>query len=169
METRTVFGALGHFEHGRLDVIDDDGRRFAFSNVFAVAAEAPPYRKTAVAQNFEYVLEAIRAEGTSAWWATPHDEFALVMDGEIEVELLDPSEPACAADGQGAVRLSDEPAGKPMGRVHARRGHMTLLPAGRCYRFRAERPSVILLQTIAGEHTEFRWSEICDSAAGTRS
>jgi hypothetical protein len=41
---------------------------------------------------------------------------------------------------------------------------MTLLPAGRCYRFSAERPSVILLQTIEGPGTVYRWSEICQTA-----
>lgn len=169
MNLTTAFGSLDQHAHGRLDLIDDDGRRYAFSNLFAVAAQAAPYRKTAVARNFEYVLEAIRAEGTSDWWATPHDEFALVVDGEVQVELLDPSEAACDPAGSGAVKLPAAPAGSPMGRVRARRGHMTLLPAGRCYRFRAARPSVILLQTIAGPHTEFRWSEICDPAAGSSS
>lgn len=165
----TAFGSLEHFEHGRLDLVDDDGRRYAFSNLFAVAAESPPYRKIAVAQNFEYVLEVIRAEGTSDWWATPHDEFALVMDGAVKVELLDPSEPACDPAGRGAVRLDAAPAGQPMGWVAARRGHMVLLPAARCYRFQAERPSVILLQTIAGSHTEYRWEDICDPASGADS
>ncbi len=163
---QTVFGSLDHYEHGRLDVIDDDPRRYAFSNVFAVTAAAPPYRKTAVARNFEYVLEAIRAEGSSGWWATPHDEFALVLDGEVEIELLDPGEAACAEGGDGAVSLPTPPAGRPMGRVRARRGHMTLLPAGRCYRFHAQRPSALLLQTVAGAHTDYRWTEICDGAAG---
>lgn len=162
----TAFASLEQFEHGRLDLVDDDGRRYAFSNLFAVAADAPPYRKIAVAQNFEYVLEAVRAEGASDWWASPHDEFALVMDGAVAVELLDPSEPACDPSGRGAIRLGVPPAGQPMGRVVARRGHMVLLPAGRCYRFLAERPSVILLQTIAGPHTEYRWREICDPASG---
>jgi len=40
---------------------------------------------------------------------------------------------------------------------------MTLLPAGSAYRFHAERPGVILQQTIAGTDTLFRWAEICQS------
>ena len=166
MAPHTAFGSLDRFEHGRLEIVDDDPRRYAFSNVFAVAAAAAPYQKTAVARNFEYVLEAIRAEGSSGWWATPHDEFALVMDGEVEIELLDPTPAESGGASDGAVLLMDKPEGKPMGRVRARRGHMTLLPAGRCYRFHAKTPSVLLLQTLAGAHTVYRWAEICDGASG---
>jgi hypothetical protein len=50
-----------------------------------------------------------------------------------------------------------------MGRIVATRGHMALLPAGKCYRFHAANPSVILLQTIAGPDTVFKWSEICQT------
>ena len=46
-----------------------------------------PYEKVAVGKNRQYVLEAIRAEGTSEWRTAPHDEFALVMDGEVEIRL----------------------------------------------------------------------------------
>lgn len=162
----TAFGSLNRQQRGRLDIIDDDPRRYAFSNLFEVASKSEPYRKIAVAKNFEYVLEALRAEGLSPWWAAPHDEFALVMDGEVVIELLDPSRQVSDPGGAGAVELPDTPQGKPMGRVTARRGHMTLLPAMRCYRFRAIRPGVILLQTIGGTHTEYRWSEICDGMEG---
>jgi hypothetical protein len=41
---------------------------------------------------------------------------------------------------------------------------MTLLPAGRCHRFSADRPSVILLQTIEGRDTVYRWADICQTA-----
>jgi hypothetical protein len=159
----TVFGSLAHYEKGGVHVIDDDPKFYAFSNVFEVANHAPPYEKIAVGQNMEYVLEAIRAEGTSAWRATPHDEFALVMDGEVTVELLDPDAPQVDPDGQGSVAIDGEPAGTPMGRIVAGRGHMALLPAGKCYRFDAAHPSVILLQTIAGPDTVFKWSEICQT------
>ena len=40
---------------------------------------------------------------------------------------------------------------------------MTLLPAGAAYQFRADRPGVILLQTIAGDDTVYRWAEICQT------
>ena len=117
-----------------------------------------------MAKNMEYVLEVIRAEGTSEWRAAPHDEFALVVDGEVVVDLLDPAEPQVDPGALGSVAVDGEPDGTRMGRVTAGRGHMALLPAGRCYRFSAERPSVILLQTIEGPDTVYRWADICQTA-----
>ena len=38
---------------------------------------------------------------------------------------------------------------------------MALLPANAAYRMSAERPSVVLLQTILGDDTIERWAEIC--------
>ena len=51
-----------------------------------------------------------------------------------------------------------------MGRVTARRGHLTLLPAGRAYRYSSPGPAVLLIQTIEGPDTQFRWAEICQTA-----
>jgi hypothetical protein len=87
-----------------------------------------------------------------------------VVDGEVVVDLLDPAEPQANGGGTGSVAVDGEPAGTPMGRITARRGHMALLPAGRCYRFRADRPGVILLQTIEGPGTVYRWADICQTA-----
>ena len=75
----TRFGALDQYEKGSVEIIDDDPRRYTFSNVFDVAAHSRPYEKVAVGKNRQYVLEAIRAEGESEWRSTAHDEFALVM------------------------------------------------------------------------------------------
>ena len=160
----TVFGSLDHFDKGGVEAIADDPRNYVFSNMFEVAANAAPWEKVAVAKNMEYVLEVIRAEGTSPWRATPHDEFALVVDGRVVVELIDPDEPLVDADASGSIGVDGEPAGKPMGHVVASHGHMVLLPAGRCYRFVAEQPSVILLQTIEGPDTVQRWAEICQTS-----
>ncbi len=121
------------------------------------------YEKVAVGKNLEYVLEAIRAEGTSEWRATPHDEFALVMDGEVTVELLDPADQLVAPDAEGSIGLDGEPAGNRMGSVTATRGHMTMLPAGKAYRFVAADPAVILLQTIEGPDTVYKWADICQT------
>ncbi|HVC40712.1 MAG TPA: hypothetical protein VND54_01910 [Candidatus Saccharimonadales bacterium] len=132
--------------------------------MFDVAAHSRPYEKVAVGKNRQYVLEAIRAEGESEWRSTAHDEFALVMDGEIEVvlhRLMPDEEPP---EGTlGSVQLGHEPAGPRMGRVVARRGHMALLPAHAAYRLCADKPSVVLLQTIEGADTVYRWSEICQT------
>ena len=61
------------------------------------------------------------------------------------------------------MRLPGEPRGRRMGVIRARRGHMTLLPAGAAYQFHAGRPAVILLQTIAGDDTQYRWADICQT------
>jgi hypothetical protein len=112
----------------------------------------------------EYVLEVLRAEGTSGWRTAAHDEFALVMDGEVEVHLVKlPDASAVPVDKEGSVALDGDPEGTPMGRIVARKGHMALLPAGAAYRFQANRPGVILMQTIAGDDTVYKWAEICQT------
>lgn len=160
----TVFGSLDQYDKGGVEAIADDPRNYVFSNMFDVAANAAPWEKVAVAKNMEYVLEVIRAEGTSPWRATPHDEFALVVDGRVVIELIDPDEPLVDAAAAGSIGVDGEPAGTAMGHIVAAHGHMALLPAGRCYRFVADEPSVILLQTIEGPDTVYRWAEICQTS-----
>jgi len=138
----TRFGSLERYDKGGVEVVNDDARNYVFSNLFEVASRAKPYEKVAVGKNIDYVIEAIRAEGISGWRAPAHDEFALVMDGEVEIRLL-------KLDNPGLVR--------------ARRGHMTLLPVGAAYQFDAPRPGVILLQTMAGADTVERWGDICQT------
>lgn len=162
---RTIFGSLDHYEKGGVQIIDDDPKRYAFSNVFEVASRSKPYEKVAVGKNLKYVIEALRAEGTSPWFAAAHDESALVMDGEIEVHYVKPDEPVVAPAKEGTVRLNAEPKGRKMGWVKCRRGHMALLPAGAAYQFRnAGKPGVVLVQTIDGENTSHRWAEVCQTA-----
>ena len=159
----TRFGSLPDYDKGGVDAIDDDPKHYAFSNIFEVAGSSQPWEKVAVARNQQYVLEAVRAEGTSGWRTCAHDEFALVMDGEVAIELVALDQPAVAAGKEGSVGLDGEPAGRPMGRIVARRGHMALLPANAAYRMHAERPAAVLLQTIAGDDTVERWAEICQT------
>ena len=52
-----------------------------------------------------------------------------------------------------------------MGKVTAWHGHMMLLPAGRRYRFHCDAVGVILLQTIEGPDTIYKWAEICQTEA----
>jgi hypothetical protein len=162
-DVKTVFGALGNYQKGGVEIINDDPRNYVFSNVFEVAEKARPYERVAVGKNFEYVIEAVRAEGTSPWFAAAHDEFALVMDGTVEVRLLKPDAPVVAAETAGAIALAAAPKGRKMGRVVAGRGHMTLLPKGAAYQFHADRPAVIIIQTIQGAVTIERWAEICQT------
>ena len=164
MQTQTVFGSLNDYAKGGVEVIDDDPKHYVFSNVFEVARTAKPYEKVAVAQNLKYVLEAVRAEGDSSWYAAAHDEAALVMDGNVEVHFIMPNAPVVPADKEGTVRLSGEPQGQSMGWVRARRGHMVLLPKGAAYQFRSpDGPSVLLTQTIKGDCTVERWADICQT------
>jgi hypothetical protein len=157
----TKFGSLDQYSKGNIDVIHDNPKNYAFSNIFEVASQAKPWEKVAVGKNMEYVLEVIRAEGTSEWRTCAHDEFPLCMDGEVTVELVHLDTPVAPSDKQGSIALPGEPVGKPMGRAELGLGHMALLPANAAYRFHATRPSVILLQTILGDDTVQRWNEIC--------
>jgi hypothetical protein len=157
----TKFGSLEQFEKGRIEIIDDDPKHYTFSNIFEVAEASRPWEKVAVGKNMKYVVEVIRAEGTSEWRTAAHDEFPLVMDGEVTIELVKLDEPAVPSDKEGSVALAGEPVGRPMGRLVCRRGHMALLPANSAYRMRASAPSVIMLQTILGDDTVERWAEIC--------
>ena len=163
-EYATVFGSLDSYERGTLEIIDDDPKRYTYSNMFDVASRSKPYEKVAVAKNMEYVLEVLRAEGTSGWRTAAHDEFALVMDGEVEIHFVKLADPSVVDEEKGgSVALSGDPEGTPMGRVVARKGHMTLLPKGAAYRFQAERPGVIMMQTVAGDDTVYKWAEICQT------
>ena len=84
------------------------------------------------------------------------------MDGKFEVHLIKPSNKALVEEGSnGAVMLKDAPDGKKMGRIIAGRGHMAMLPAGSAYRFHADTPSVITIQTTQGPVTLERWADIC--------
>jgi len=159
----TRFGSLQDFEKGGVEIINDDPRHYAFSNIFDVASRSKPYEKVAVGKNMEYVLEAIRAEGISTWRTAAHDEFALVLDGEVVIDLVKLDSSPLPAEAEGSVALEGEPRGPRMGRITCRRGHQALLPAGAAYRFTAASPSVILQQTISGPDTIYRWSEICQT------
>jgi hypothetical protein len=163
MSYQTRFGSLQHFEKGSIEIINDDPRHYVFSNLFEVAKGAAPYEKVVVAKNLEYVIEALRAKGTSAWFVAAHDEFAVVMDGELEIEFVKLDDPglAVAAGHEGSVQLAGEPKGVPMGSIRMRRGHQALLPASAAYRFVGIAEGVVLLQTIQGEHSIEKWAEIC--------
>ncbi len=163
-EYTTVFASLDNYDKGGVEIINDDARHYAFSNLFEVAAKSKPWEKVAVAKNLEYVLEAVRAEGVSEWRTAAHDEFAVCMDGEVTVDLVKLDASPLAADAQGSIAVEGEPAGKKMGRIHLKRGHQALLPAGSAYRFTSAAPGVLMMQTIAGPDTQYRWAEICQTA-----
>lgn len=159
----TQFGALNKYEKGHIELINDNAKHYVFSNVFEVASKSKPYEKVAVAKNLEYVIEAIRAEGTSGWMAAGHDEFCVVMDGEVTVELvkLDNAEAVAPSSKEGTVAVAGEPKGRKMGTIALKRGHQALLPKGAAYRYVSSKPSVLIQQTIVGDLTVQKWAEIC--------
>jgi len=161
MPHKTKFGSLENFEKGGVEVINDDAKNYVFSNIYEVASKAEPYEKIAVGKNLKYVLEAVRAEGTSPWYTASHDESAIVMDGEVEIRLVKLNKALVAEDHEGTTMLEGNPDGRKMGYIVARRGHMALLPKGAAYQFHASKPGVILLQMIAGDLTVERWKDIC--------
>ena len=163
---QTRFGSLKHFEKGHVEPIADDVRHYAMSNCFDIASKSKPYEKVVFGQNQIYVLETLRAEGSSPWYTCAHDEFALVMDGEVDVHLvkLDATQNVPDTEHNGAVRVEGEPRGKKMGWMRLTRGHQGLLPKNTAYQFRSARPGVIVLQTCKGDLSIERWAEICQTA-----
>ena len=159
----TQFGSLASYQKGSIEIIADDPRNFAFSNIFEVANRSAPYEKVVVARNLQYVIEAILAEGTSPWFAADHDEFVIVMDGQVELDLVKLDDPAAvAAPGtRGTVAVKGEPKGRKMGLIKLGLGHQALLPKGAAYRFRAMRRSCMMQQTQLGTLSREKWADIC--------
>ncbi len=160
MAYHTHVGSLDSYEKGTIKV-NDDLRHYAFSNIFEVANNSQPFERVAVVKNIEYVAEVMKVEGESGWYAAPHDEFAIVMDGEIEFIFKKLDDNEIPDHEGGAVQLEGEPGGQRMGRIVARRGHEVLLPRGAAYQVKATRSSVTIIQTVCGPVTVERWSQIC--------
>lgn len=162
----TRFGSLDDYEKGRVEPIDDDVKHYAFSNCFDIAGKSAPYEKIVFGQNMEYVLETVRAEGDSPWYTCAHDEFALCMDGEVEIHLvkLAPEQTIQDKACNGAVLVTGTPQGVNMGWMKLGRGHQGMLPADCAYQFRSASPAVIILQTCKGELSIERWADICQRA-----
>jgi hypothetical protein len=163
---QTQFGSLERHEKGGVQAIDDDVKNYAFSNCFEIASKSKPYEKVVFGQNQIYVLECLRAEGTSPWYTCAHDEFALVMDGDVEVHLvqLDAAQTVADKEKNGAVLVKGEPKGKKMGWMKLSRGHQGLLPKNTAYQFRsAGEPGVIVLQSCKGDLSVEKWADICQS------
>ena len=158
MAYQTKFGSLKSYEKGSIDV-KDDKRKYLFSNMFEVANKSKPFERVAIAKNLEYVAEVMKVEGNSPWYVAPHDEFAIVMDGEVEFNFVKQDKAAAPASAAGASQLAAAPNGQKMGRVKARRGHQVLLPAGAAYQLTSKQPSVAIIQTLKGPVTIERWKD----------
>lgn len=162
---QTRFGSLDSYEKGQVQAITDDVKNYAFSNCFEIASRAKPYEKVVFGQNQIYVLETLRAEGPSPWYTCAHDEFALVMDGEVEVHLvkLEGEQVVPDVNHNGAVLVKGEPKGRKMGWMKLKRGHQGMLPKNCAYQFRSAKPGVVVLQTCKGDLSVERWAEICQT------
>jgi hypothetical protein len=160
MTYKTKVASLASYDKGSIE-LNDDLKHYAFSNIFEVCNNSKPYERVMVASNLEYAAEAVRAEGKSPWYTAPHDEFAIVMDGEIEFTFFQLTDAEKPTHKTGAARLQADPKGKRMGRVVARRGHEVLLPQGAAYQLNSAKASVALIQTSMGPESVEKWSKIC--------
>lgn len=162
---QTRFGSLSSYEKGRVEPIADDVKNYAFSNCFDIASKSKPYERVVFGQNQIYVLEVVRAEGESPWYACAHDEFALCMDGEVEVHLvkLDAAQQVPDKEHNGAVLVEGAPQGARMGWMKIRRGHQAMLPRDCAYQFRSATPGVLVVQTCKGPLSVEKWADICQT------
>lgn len=162
---QTRFGSLASYQKGRVEPIADDAKNYAFSNCFEIASKSRPYERVVFGQNQIYVLEVARAEGESPWYTCAHDEFALCMDGEVEVHLVKLETKQQVPDPQhnGAVLVEGTPQGARMGWMRIRRGHQAMLPKNTAYQFRSAQPGVLVLQTCKGQLSVEKWAEICQT------
>jgi hypothetical protein len=162
---QTRFGSLANYEKGRVETITDDVKNYAFSNCFDIASRSRPYERVVFGQNQIYVLEVARAEGSSPWFTCAHDEFALCMDGEVEIHLvkLDAAQQVPDPEHNGAVLVEGEPQGPKMGWMKLKRGHQGMLPKNTAYQFRSATPGVLVIQSCKGQLSVEKWAEICQT------
>jgi hypothetical protein len=165
---KTRFGSLSDFEKGQVEPITDDVKNYALSNCFEIANTSQAYEKVVFGQNQNYVMEVLRAEGTSPWYTCAHDEFVLSMDGEIEIHLiqLDAAQVVADTEKEGSVLVDGDPLGAKMGWMKLKRGHQGMLPKNAAYQFRSDNPdnpAVLILQTCKGELSIERWEDICQT------
>lgn len=160
MSFKTEIASMASYDKGIIE-LNDDLHHYAFSNIYEVAKKSAAFERVMLASNLEYCLEVIKVEGTSPWYTAPHDEFAIIMEGEIEFSFYKLEDDEKPTHEGGAIKLSADPKGQRMGLIRARLGHQVLLPEGSAYQLKADKPSVAIVQTTAGPESIERWSENC--------
>ena len=120
-----------------------------------------PYEKVAVGKNQQYVVEAIRAEGTSGWRTCDHDETVLCMDGDVTVRARQADTPLLRRARTARSPSTANRTGRRWGPSASAAGTWRCCRAASAYRFEAARPSVLLQQTCLGDDTVERWADIC--------
>jgi len=149
---------MAHYTKGGVDIVDpsENVKRYVYSNVYEIGAQAKPYEKLAIARNGPYVIECIVAEGSMPQWRVqPHDEFILCLEGEVRVDFIEPR----AEVPPGA---HTQVPGEDVGYIIVREGNLCLLPQGTAYKFSAPRRSLLLQQTKQSDDTVLAWERICD-------
>lgn len=158
----TVFASIDNYRKGGVECLNEDPKRYVFSNMYEVAATNKPYDRIVVAKNLDYAMEVCRAEGSSDWMACAHDEFVIAMDYDVVVHYLKLADDTVIdRDKDGFQSIKPAPEGQKMGRIFLKRGHQALLPENTAYSFHADKPATLLIQTIVGDESIEKWAEIC--------
>jgi hypothetical protein len=149
-------GSMKKYAKGNLLLINDKPLNYAMSNIFEIGATWPKaYDRVVVGKNGPYVLACFRAEGDdNRWWYMPHDEYVVLVEGEMVIEYKEPRE-EIEPGPHASV------AGTEMGSMVLRDGSLASLPARVAYRMRAARKSLALLQTKHSPWVTYAWKEIC--------
>jgi len=149
-------GSMENYTKGSLLLIDDKPLNYAMSNVYEIGATWPKaYDRVVVAKNGPYVIACLRAEGEDRqWWYMPHDEYALLVEGELRVEYVEPRDELTPGPHRNV-------AGTEMGHMVLRDGSLASLPARVAYRMRAPKKSLVLLQTKHSPWLTYAWEDIC--------
>jgi len=156
-------GSLEKYTKGHLLLIEDRPIRYAMSNIYEIGATWPKsYDRVVVGKNGPYVLACFRAEGDDpSWWYIPHDEYALLVEGEVEVDYVEPREALPPGPQKGVT-------GTDMGRMILRDGSLASLPARVAYHMRARRKSLVLLQTKHSPWLTYAWDKVCLTGDGKK-
>ena len=91
-------GSMEKYTKGSLLLIDDKPIHYAMSNIFEIGATWPKaYDRVVVGKNGPYVIACFRADGEDRlWWYMPHDEYAMLVEGEMRIDYVEPREELAA-------------------------------------------------------------------------
>src|SRR5438094_8066133 len=81
-------GSMQKYTKGNLLLINDKPLNYAMSNIFEIGATwKKSYDRVVIGKNGPYVLACFRAEAEdSNWWDMPHDEYVVLVEGEVTLE-----------------------------------------------------------------------------------
>ena len=149
-------GSMQKYTKGNLLLINDKPLNYAMSNIFEIGATWPKsYDRVVIGKNGPYVLACFRGEGEDKnWWYMPHDEYVVLVEGEMTIEYREPRDEIAPGPHQTVT-------GTDMGSMVLRDGSLASLPAKIAYRMRAPKKSLALLQTKHSEWLTYAWEDIC--------